>query len=304
MQSQTLTALAVRYGVSVSTMGSFLRKHGVLPKYDGWRPERYDRLFAAAARQANVPELAALLGTNTVEVRTRLKQLLSSIKAQGFTLSHLVTISSIDRVYWRHYIADGWIGTSKATRATRVPVSELMKAASERPELFDYGAIAPQIADPLGMGSLPAARRFKMVTCRSRSIEARLVDLSAGDNGSRIQFEVESCGSLGGLDLWAPMYVIPSCPRCGLRVSRFSEKGVYADLPGDSASVKDAMASKIGLRWRDGHFETVRGVPLNREAMLLYVSRLAQRNSRDRARKLKLIDDIEQYKVAGGPLIL
>lgn len=304
LESQTLTALAASYGVSLSTMGPFLRKHGVLPEYDGWRPERYDRLLVAAARQASVAETAALLGTNTAEVQARLKQLLNLIKEQGFMLSQLATVTSVDRAYWRQYIAEGWLGTAKGARATRVPVPELVSAALTRPELFDYGAIAQQIAEPLGLRSLPAAARFKLVTCRSGSIEARVVDLPADETGPRVQYEVASCGALGGVDLWAAMYVIPTCPRCGLRVSRFSEKRIYADMPGDSASVKDAMASKIGLRWREGHFETLAGERLGPEAVEQYVSRLAQRNSRDRERKLKLIDDIVQYKVAIGPLIL
>lgn len=304
LESQTLTALAARYGVSLSTMGVFLRKHGVLPEYDGWHPERYERLLAAVVRQASIAESAALLGTNTAEVRARLKQLLSSMKAQGITLSQLAIVSGVDRAYWRQYIADGWLGSAKGARATRVPASELVQAALGRPELFEYGAIVPQIAEPLGLRKLPAAPRFKLVTCRSSAVEARVVHLPAGDDGPSINFNVVSCRALGGVDLWAPMYVIPTCPRCGLRVSRFSEKGVYAGLPGDSAPVKDAMASKVGLRWRDGHFETLGGEHLGHEAIEQYVSRLAQRNSRDRRRKMKLIADIEQYEVAGGPLIL
>jgi hypothetical protein len=59
------------------------------------------------------------------------------------------------------------------------------------------------------------------------------------------------------------------------------------------------MAGKIGLRWRDGQFETPAGQVLNGAGLERYIERLVQRNSRERERKLKLVDDIERYEVAG-----
>lgn len=304
LETQTLAALSTKYGVSLSTMGAFLRKHGVLPQYDGWRPERYERLLAAAKRQASVAETAALLATNTAEVQARLRQLVETIKARGLTLSQLAIVTGVHRIYWRQYIAEGWLGTTAGSRAMRVPVAELQEALRARPELFDYRAVPSPLAAPLGLASLPDPPPFKLVTCRSGSIGARLVDVEAEDGGQGVRFEVKSCGDLGGLDLWAPMYAIPTCPRCGLRVSRFSEKGRYANKPGDSSPVRDAMAGKIGLRWRDGHFETPAGQVLKSEALAHYIERLVQRNSRERDRKLKLVLDIEQYEVAGQALNL
>ena len=125
-----------------------------------------------------------------------------------------------------------------------------------------------------------------MVTCRSTSIESRVIDILASSDGPRISYKVESCEAIGGVDLWAPLYTIATCPRCGLRVSRFSEKQRYADEPGDSAPVKDAMASKVGLRWRCGTFETSDGQVLDQRALERHITRIAQRNSRERDRKL------------------
>jgi hypothetical protein len=304
LDAKTLTALSASYGVSISTMSSFLRKHGLLPEYNGWRPERYDRLLAAAARGASVAEMAALVATNTSEVKTRIEQLLETIRSAGFTLSQLSIVTGIDRAYWRQYIQDGWIAISRAGRSGRVQVVELARTAAARPELFDYRAVPQELAKPFGLLALPKPPRFKMVTCRSSSIEARLVDIPADADGPRIRFKVESCEAIGGLDLWAPMYDITTCPRCGLRVSRFSEKQVYADTPGDSAPVKDAMASKIGLRWAHGRFESARGRALDQNEVEHYITRLAQRNRRDKERKMKLIADIEHYKVVADPQIL
>lgn len=301
LETQTLAALSTQYGVSLSTMGTFLRKHGVLPEYDGWRPERYERLLVAVMRQASVAETAALLATNTAEVKARLRQLTEVIKARGFTLSQLSIVTGVHRMYWRQYIAEGWLGTAAGSRSMRVPVADLLDAVRARPELFDYRAVPSSLAGPLGFAELPDPLPFKLVTCRSGSIGARLVNIPAEESAPAVQYEVKSCGALGGLDLWAALYSTPTCPRCGLRVSRFSEKGAYAEQPGDSSHVRDAMAGKIGLRWKDGYFETFSGARLDADALGRYIERLAQRNSRDRERKLKLVEDIEQYKVAGRP---
>lgn len=304
LDTQTLTALSASYGVSLSTMGTFLRKHGVLPEYDGWRPERYDRLLAAAVRDASVAELAALVGTNTVEVKARLEQLVTMISKAGFTLSQLAIITGVDRTYWRQYIQEGWLTTSRTGRSERVPVAELVRAAGARPELFDYQAVPLTLAKPFGLSGLPAPPLFKMVTCRSTSIETRVIDIPASSDGPRISYTVESCEAFGGVDLWVPLYAIATCPRCGLRVSRFSEKQGYADAPGDSAPVKDAMASKVGLRWKGGTFETLDGQVLDQRTVERHITRIAQRNSRERDRKLKLIADIEHYNAGGSSSIL
>lgn len=304
LNTETLTALSARYGVSLSTMSVFLRKHGVLPEYDGWRPERYDRLLAAVVKNASVAEMAALLGTNTSEVKTRFEHLVDIITKVGFTLSQLAVVTGVDRTYWRQYIREGWLTTSRTGRSERVPVEELSKAVGARPELFDYQAIPQQLAKPFGLANLPAPPLFKMVTCRSTSIESRVVDIAATPDNPSVSYKVESCEAIGGVDLWAPLYAIVTCPRCGLRVSRFSEKQRYADVPGDSTSVKNAMASKVGLRWKHGAFETLDGRALDRRAVDLYIAHVAQRNSRERDRKLKLIADIEQYNPGSSASIL
>lgn len=299
LTTQTLTSLSASYGVSLSTLSTFLRKHGVLPEYDGWRPARYDRLLAAAARDAGVAEMAAMVGTNTVDAMARLEQLLNMISKVGFTLSQLTVVTGVDRTYWRLYVQDGWLETTKVGRSERVRVTEVVKAVRARPELFDFLAVPQSLARPFGLMDLPVPPMFKMVTCRSTSIEARVIDIPASAAGPRIVYNVESCEAIGGVDLWVPLYAIATCPRCGLRVSRFSEKQIYADLPGDSAPVKNAMASKVGLRWRKGTFSTLDGQELDRQAIKLYIARVVQRNSRERARKLKLIADIDQYKAGG-----
>lgn len=130
------------------------------------------------------------------------------------------------------------------------------------------------------------------------------MDIPADVDGSRIRYEVNSCEASGGLDLWAPMYAIVTCPRCGLRVSRFSEKKIYADRLSAGAPVRDAMATKVGLRWKDGRFETVDGLVLDSQSLQAYITRIAQRNNRERERKLELLADIEQYELAGIPPIL
>lgn len=299
LETQTLASLATTYGVSLSTMGAFLREHGVLPQYDGWRPERYERLLTAAVQQSTVAETAALLATNTAEVQVRLRQLIEMIKTSGFTLAQLAIVTGVHRIYWRQYISEGWLGTAAGSRSMRVPISELQGALRARPELFDYRAVPAALAGQFGLLELPDPLPYKLVTCHSGAIGARLVDVHAEDGGQALRFEVKSCGDLGGLDLWAPTYSIPTCPRCGLRVTRFSEKGCYADKPGDSSQVRNAMAGKIGLRWRDGQFETPAGQVLNGAGLERYIERLVQRNSRERERKLKLVDDIERYEVAG-----
>lgn len=306
-QTQTVTALSSSYGVSISTMSRFLRKHGVLAQYDGWPQERYDRLLSTAAQHATLAQSAALAGTNTAEAKVRLDQLLSTFRKVGINLSQLAIVTGIDRTYWRQYIHEGLVSAVRTGRSERVHVAELVRAVGALPELFDYRAVPQHLAEPLGLRVLPDPPLFKLVTCRSSSIESRLVEIPADEADqdlSSIRYEVKSCEAIGGLDLWAPMYAATTCPRCGLRVSRFSEKQTYANEPGDGGPVKDAMATKVGLRWKNERFETSDGRALDSHALAVYIKRIAQRNRREHERKLKLVADIEHYKVVANPEIL
>ena len=290
----TVRALAVKHGVSQSTMGNYLRRHGVLTIFDGWRPERYDRLLAMTGRQDEAV-IAEALDCDVDELAVRREVLADAMAASGLTFAQVAIVTGVDRTYWAQYIEDGWVTPRKTGRSRRLPLTELRKIAIERPELFDFNAIPRVVRTMTQLYGLPVEALYKLITCRSRSIAYRKVTVDAAEDERSISFVVKSCAEMRGIDFWVPTYAIPTCPRCGVRASRFSEYGVYADQFDSIENVQDAMAQKIGLRWKSGCFTDPQGVPLSRDDVDHYVTRISGGKWRERERRRELINDIERY---------
>jgi DNA excision repair protein ERCC-3 len=87
----------------------------------------------------------------------------------------------------------------------------------------------------------------------------------------RHTYDMASCGATGGTSFWTPVYeVSPSCPRCGCKVSRFSE-GTYSDEDPGQGETLTVLAAKLGLAWNDGYFVDAEGHRVTDEALLRYV---------------------------------
>ena len=290
----TVRALAEKHGVSQSTMGNYLRRHGVLNSFDGWRPERYDRLLGMTGR-LDEAAIAEALECDVAELAVRREVLAEAMASSGLTFAQVAIVTGVDRTYWSQYLEEGWVTAQKAGRSRRLPLAELRKIAIQRPELFDFSAIPPAVRTMAQLDDLPVAPLFKLITCCSQSIAYRKITVDAVEDEQPISFVVKSCAELRGVDFWVPTYAIPTCPRCGVRASRFSEKSVYADQFDNIENVQDAMAQKIGLRWKNGSFTDPQGVPLARDDVDHYVTRISGGKGRERERRRQLINDIERY---------
>jgi hypothetical protein len=148
------------------------------------------------------------------------------------------------------------------------------------PDVFDYAHANAYVRGVLELYRLPTAPRFKRLTCRSEvwtdAERATPVgpQVHHGDvklRQLRHTYALESCGAVGGTSFWAAIYESsPSCPRCGCKVSRFSE-GVYSDDEPGEGETLNVIAGKLGLAWKDGCFVDADGHKVTDDALLRYV---------------------------------
>lgn len=285
----TLADLADRYAVSKTTMGDYLRKYGVLPQYDGWLPNRYDRLLTLLCTQP-VPKIATAMEASVGEIMERISLLGVNLRTRGLTLPQTAIVTGIGRLYWSRYIGEGLVTTSKVGRSRRIQAGELLRAVIQTPEIFPYDEVPQVLLDMLGWSN-PGRPTFKLVTCRSTLVDSSEVRVTL-KGGHEFQFIVKSCAHLDGVDFWVPINAVPTCPRCGARTSRFSEKKQYGHKGGDSQALKNAMASKIGLGWANGTFCDPEGNPMDPASVSLYVSQISRKDKRKLARNRSLVTDI------------
>jgi superfamily II DNA or RNA helicase len=237
------------------------------------------------AKWGRVPieRLAATLGASVTACRLRATRLgISTRDCEDFSIRRLEELTGVDHRQWRYCLAQGWLRSSweqprnGATPILRVSVEALHDLLRRKPEVFDYRRASHAAISALRLNELPDPPRFKRLACRSESYAggARLSERAAGGPGERRpEFFLPSCEEIGGTRFWAPTYEsAAACPRCGCRVSRYSEgKGkLYSDLGDDDAALA-AVAAKLGLVWKDGGLFDARGNRIRDEELLRHV---------------------------------
>jgi hypothetical protein len=85
-------------------------------------------------------------------------------------------------------------------------------------------------------------------------------------------YSLKSCAALGGTGFWTATYdMAPTCPRCGCKVSRFSEEGVFSFEDPGEAETLNHIAGKLALKFQDGRFVDAAGHRLAETDVMQYV---------------------------------
>lgn len=316
---ESLESAATLLGVSKETLSKYLQKYH-------WTPTRFASYFSYIVdpdrkprsrrkkpvadedppkqRRVRQPIDWSEYPWAEGEPAARLEMLRQHLSGIGLTVSQMFELTGIDRGYWRQFIAEGWVHVDHLAGRTRIPFSEVPRLAVEHPELLPYAQFRAPVKELFGLTELPPPPRFKLITCRSRHIVTRVVKLAARAERPAMAYEVKSCADFGDVRYWAPLLSSPACPRCGVRTTKVSEDGLYTDSPGEDESARNAMASKIGLRWVAGTFQTPAGVAMDLPTVRAYVDMISLDDSRERERRMRLIQEIRDYRPEDASQIL
>jgi hypothetical protein len=313
---ESLEGASKLLGVSKETLTKYLQKYH-------WTPKRFASYFSfiVAPQKQQRPKRTRGAEEGKPEVKRRLRQpidwsgyswaageqaarlamLRQHLSGTGLTATQMFELTGIDRGYWRQFVTEGWVQVDHLAGRYRIPFSEIARLAVEHPELLSYAKFREPVKELFGLTDLPPAPAFKLITCHSKHIVSRVVELPARRERQAMSYEVQSCEDFGDVRFWAPLLSSPACPRCGVRTTRVSEDGLYTDSPGEDESARNALASKIGLRWREGTFRTPAGAPMDLAAVQAYVDKISLDDSRERERRVRLIQEIENYRPPEEP---
>lgn len=301
--SDQVAAIAKRYDGTSTTIAELLKEFGgsrhnihCAAKRGGyksqrvrieWTPEK-DAYLRENWGKLPPAEIYAHLGVSSGSaVFNRLKRIGHSTRNnEDLTIYDIEHLTKLDHRIWKRFIEAGWLrsyqeyGRGGQTWSRRVKVESIGKFLRAHPEAFDYRKADKYTRAVLELDKLPAPPKFMLVTCRSDAWQdgARMTPRGYQIHHGEVDlvekhhtYEHESCAAIGGTDLWATLYEVPNCPRCGCRVSRFSEKAVFSDSdPGDGDAL-NAIASKLGLTYQDGRFLAADGQPVGEHELLQYV---------------------------------
>lgn len=289
-KSGTIEQLLKEFGGRRHNIHKAAQRGGFKPRQrTEWTPEK-DAYLREHWGKVPPAEIYAHLGVpeGTTAVFNRLKRIGHSTRHnEDLTIYDIEHLTKIDHRIWRRFIDDGWLrsydeyGRDGKVWSRRVKIEWIVKFLRDHPEAFDYRNADKYVRAVLELDKLPDPPKFMLVTCRSDNWQDGVRVTPIG--GCRVHhgevalaerehvFSHESCAAIGGTDLWAPLYETPNCPRCGCKVSRFSEKAVFTDdEPGDSDTL-NAIASKLQLAYRDGRFFAADGSQVSEDELLRYV---------------------------------
>jgi superfamily II DNA or RNA helicase len=260
----------------------------------GWTSDEDDFLRDHWHRMSG-DEVAAALGRSFNSVNLRRKRVkIGRYDGEDLTIRDLEALTRLDHRQWHEFIARGWLKARERTRRheaapiTYVSLDALRALLERHPEVYDYQRAQQDTRALLELDRLPAPPAWKRVVCRSWAWDQvkatptgrRVTHGAAGLEQRRHTFRQKSCGAQGGTAFWAGTYELPTCPRCGCQVSRYSEDGLFTDLdPGDDERI-DIQAKKIGLRWRDGALRDRRGRKVGDRDVLEYLFSAGRRTTR------------------------
>lgn len=288
--SETIAALMAKHKLArhnvhrAARLGGFKSRR----KRIKWTPEK-DQYLVDNWGKLPPAEIYAHLGCEDqpTAVPNRLKRIGHSTRNnEDLTIYDIEHLTKIDHRLWRRFIDDGWLksyeefGRDGQVWSRRIKLEWIGRFLREHPEVFNYAAADKYSVAVLELVKLPPAPRFMLVTCRADNWQD---GTKPTPTGSRIHhgeieladrehsYSLESCAAIGGTDVWAPLYATPSCPRCGCKMSRFSEKAVFSDDEPDQGTALNAIAGKLGLTWSDGRFLAADGSVVGEHELLQYV---------------------------------
>lgn len=286
-KKETIDALVKRFGCARHNIYIAAKRAGCATrKRRTWSSEDDDYLRNNYG-WLPIEELCAALDCTELSIQNRKKRLgISTRDFEDLTVHDLQDLTKIDHRLWQRFMEAGWLKyweqpRKNASPAQRVSVDNLKAFFTAHPEVFDYRNAGMAVRGVLELDDLPDPPKYKRVTCRSNSFQDRTVQqCSPGPygRGSRekheqsYSFELESCDAIGGVDVWVPIYENgTTCPRCGCKISRFSEKVLYSDDAPDESDVLNVVAAKLGLSYKDGRFVDGDGKALSDEDLLRFV---------------------------------
>jgi hypothetical protein len=252
-----------------------------------WNAQR-DAWLRAKWGRVPIERISEALGATAVACKLRAARLgISTRNLEDFSIKELESLTKVNHRQWHFCRSQGWLTgaweqpRTGAPPVVRVSVEALHDLLRRKPEVFDYRRANKAAARALRLNDLPDPPRFKRLTCRSDAYADGIKPAAVGQKWSHGSVLVErrtykysllSCDALGGTRFWASTYASDaSCPRCGCRVSRYSEgEGEYSDVDCEDDSLA-AVAGKLGLIWRDGALFDENGVRLQDEELLRHV---------------------------------
>jgi hypothetical protein len=287
---ETIAALILEFGVERHNIHSAARRGGYKTKQVRieWTPEKDQYLID---NWGKVPphEIYAHLGIpeNSTSVFNKLKRIGHSTRDnEDLTIHDIEHLTKLDHRLWHRFIDAGWLrsyseyGRNGEVWSRRVKIEWISAFLRAHPDVLDYRNADKYTRGVLELNKLPDPPRYMLLTCRSDSWKDGVRQTPTGlkvHHGDyqlvdrEHQFTMESCSIIGGTDVWATLYQTPSCPRCGCKVSRFSEKAIFSETDPGQGDALNAIASKLGLTWCDGKFLAADGKPVSEEELLRYI---------------------------------
>lgn len=283
--TETINAIIAQYGIPRHTIFKIAKRFGYQSTREriSWTAEQDDYLKTHYGR-VPIEDLCAQLGCTPAAIANRKKRLgISTRDFADLAVIDLERLTGVDHRAWARFIEDGWVKVWEQPRRNAVPVrrvrlKDLKKFFTEHPEVFDYLHTSVEVADKLELADLPEPPKYKLVTCRSNSFGDRVFERAntgpygRADHGILVQqysTDLASCDKTGGVDFWVPLYARDiSCPRCGCKVSRFSEKACFSVDEPDNSGVLNAIAGKIGLGYEDGKVVNQDGEEVTEDELL------------------------------------
>jgi len=234
-----------------------------------------DKYIAKNWHRMSADAIAAALGRSFNSVNLRRKRIgIGKYDGEDLTVRDIEELTRIDHRQWHEFIDRGWLRARRRSRRngaapiTYVSLRSLRSLLLAHPEVFDYRAAPKATRVALELDGLPDPPAWKRVVCRSNAWHSQVRLTSVGRRVThgkaelvekRHSFRHRSCADEGGTAFWTRLYALPSCPRCGCQVSRYSEDGLFTDMdPGDD-EVIEIQARKLGLEWKEGKLRNAAG---------------------------------------------
>lgn len=232
--------------------------------------------------------IATHLGRSVQSVVLQKKRIgIGRYDGDDLTIHDLEAATKVDHRQWHEFIERGWLKAwakprlNGATPITRVTINHLKTFLTDHPEVINFATAGSYLRALLEVHTLPEPPRYKLVSCQSDSWQsgAKATPVGAKFHHGTVtledrhhEYSLDSCATVGGTDFWQPIHeVSPCCPRCGCKVSRYSERAVYRDDTPDEGETVAIIAAKIGLKWSEGAFRNEDGEAITQDQLLSYV---------------------------------
>ena len=289
-RSETITELVKKFRCARHNIRAtaFANGYCTTRKRKSWSP-REDAYIKENWGRISGDEMCAALGRTYNSINLRRKRLgawSTRDRTDSYCIRDLEQLTGIDHRYWHDFESRGWLrifnqfGRSEVT-AVCVTTESIKALLNEHPEIYDYAHAPPTTRAAFELFSLKPAPPYKRVVCRSDSWvdgskltptgfqvhhgEPRLVE-------KKHKYTLKSCAKLGGTGFWTAIYdMSPTCPRCGCKVSRFSEEGVFSFEDPGNVETLNHIAGKLALKFVDGKFVDAGGHRLDDADVMRYV---------------------------------